>query len=84
MLHIYDSEFVPVASQLLLFLALPYAEVRLANLGCNGVIQLQFAVSFKCNDRYRRSGAWQGPLFVNPLPNRVCYCLCPLFRQIWG
>jgi len=50
MFYIFDSEFVPVARQLLLFLALPYAEVRLANLGCIGVIQFQFAVSFKCNN----------------------------------
>jgi len=84
MLHIHDSVFAPVASQLLFFLAFPYAEVRLANLVCDGVIQFQFAVSFKCNNRYLRSGAWQGPLFVNPVPNRVCYCLCPLFPQIWG
>jgi len=52
------SEFVPVASQLLFFLALSYAEVCLATLRCNGLILFQFAVSFECNIRYLRSGAW--------------------------
>jgi len=81
-------EYVPVQLcqqpvNFLLFLALLYVEVYLANLGCNGVILLQFAVTLECNDRYLRPDALQGPLFVNPLPNRACYCLCPLFRSIW-
>jgi len=75
---IYDSVLVPAAGQLLPFLALLYAEVRIVNLECTGVIPLQFAVTFKCNVRYFRSVTWQSPLFVNPVPNRARYCVMPV------
>jgi len=67
MFCIYDSVLVPAASLLFAFPSLVLC-----------VIPLQFAATSKCNVRYLWSVAWQSPLFVNPLPNRVRYCVMPV------